>query len=741
MKHPAKHPVPPILVVALGLCLGCRGEVSGKTKPHKPVPRRSAPEKRAPAPPPWRAFTPLDYDLRANFPLAHLWQGGEVADAASYGFVKYLRDQEGRWKVQATEDGRPAAFPFGRQAQLWFPVGPELAGKPLALEVLLKPVGQQRLAVYSGERLLAQQELGGGWQRVRVDLPANLVTDAGFVNVRLYMGRGRAHAGTQTCAALRMVRLGPRQSAPLPDDEAALARALPRTEGDDLVLPDGTGLDYVISPVKGLRLVGTAAGGQLEVQTQVDGESPKRLAAGASLDVSLDALAGKAVRLMLRARGQVRLSRAGILAGMQPPPPPPAARKPRYVIFWLIDALRADKLPFYGRRGNDRPQVKTPHLAAVAREGTVFDPFWAPSNESKAGHASYWTGTYPAVHRVLTHRAKLRDDQLTLAEAFKQQGYATAAYVSNGFISARWNYVQGFDHVTNFIRENKPNDAKAVVDAALPWIDKHAGGPFYLFLGTSDTHVSYRVHPQFIKEYDKGPYHGPFRRYASGKTIGKIKESRRPPPPRERARIEAIYENELAFNDHHFGRLVAQLKKLGIYDQTMFIINSDHGEEFWEHGSCGHGHSLYRELISVPLVLRLSGVFPPGKVTTGHDGTDLLPTVLALLGGRVPEEVQGESLLPFLKPKVAYPRATLASDEAWSYTTRVGPAKVVLRSHVAVDVYDLDKDPAEKRDLFRTHPVLALAGLDPLSLFIGRAKQWRKAVWGAPNNLTRAFPP
>jgi len=614
---------------------------------------------------------------------------------------------------------------------------------------------QQQLTIYVDEQMVAQPVLAGAWQRVRVDLPS---LKPGFALVRLVMRRSRTHAGIRTGAALRLLRIGPRSSAPLPEDEPALARALPRPEGDALVFPDGGGLDYYVTPVSGLRLVGTASA-PLEVLGQIDGQPPRQLARGAGkprsgaersaqdvtartdqLALSLDPFAGQALRLMLRGAKTTRLVGAGLVAA-KPESTPPVIKKPRHVIFWLVDALRADKLDFYDRRGGARPPVKTPNISAMAREGTVFDPFWVTSNESKASHASYWTGTYPAVHNVMTHAAKLRDEHVTLAEAFKQAGYSTGAFVSNGFISRRWNYVQGFDDVVNFIRDNKPNDARAVVDAAIPWVNKHRQGPFYLFLGTSDTHVSYRVHKEFIKDYDPGPYNGPYRRYASGKAMGRIKEARQPPPPRERQRIEAIYENEAAFNDHHFGRLVAHLKRLGVYDQTMFIFNSDHGEEFWEHGSCGHGHSLHQELISVPFVLRYPGVFPAGRVTSGHDGVDLIPTVLQLLGQTSRDEVQGESLLPFAASQGAttYPRAMVASDVAGSYALQVGPAKVVMRSHIAIDVYDESADPAEKRDLYRTHLVLTLAGLDPLALFIRRARTWRKTAWGVPNNLTRGF--
>ena len=747
-----------VVLCPLLLTQGCHREAASKPAPdrsppgaHKPgSPAKPAPTlvARAPTPAPHkgkraRAEAPggprLDYDLRANLPLAHTYRAGVVADAAQVGFVKYTRDLTQRWKLDQREDGRPVAFPPGKQAQLWLPVGPELAGQPLVVEALIKPIRQQRLDLFVNGTKVGEPKLTGGWQQVRLALPGRTVKE-GLAEVRLYFGKRRQRAGIRTCVAIRYARIALASAKAAPMDEAKLAAFLrPAASTTALRLPRGGGLDYYITPVKGLKLVGRAAGGKVAVLLQRDGEQPQALASAAALSVSLDAAAGQAVRLMLRgAGGDVTLDRAGIRGAR--PGARIAAAKPKHVIFWLIDALRADKLEFYDPAGATRPQVKTPNLSAAAAKGVVFDPFWVNSNESKAGHASFFTGTYPAVHGVLSHRAKLRESHLTIAEGFREAGYQTAGFISNGYISKRWNYHQGFQHSVNFIREGKPNDAKAVVKAAIPWINKNKDKPFYLYLGTSDTHVSYRVHKEFIKQYDVGPpYKGPYRRFLAGSSLGKIKKSKRRPSARERARIEAIYENELAYNDKHFGRLVAHLKKLGIDQQTLIIIAADHGEEFWEHGSCGHGNGLNREQVSVPLVLRWPGVLPAGKVVSGHDGVDLQATLLAMLGREQPEEVQGESLLPFVGAQQVYPRAMMASSESGAFALRVGKVKVIARSASAIDAYDLTSDPREQKDVSRRRTVLTLAGLDPLLIFASRAKAWRKRAWGVPNNLLPAF--
>ena len=681
------------------------------------------------------------YDLRANTPLAHVVRGGVVADAAAPGFVKYTRDKSGRWKLGVTEKGRPAALQPGLQANLWLPVDAELAGQALVLEAAFSPTGTKlALDAFVNGKKVGSPSISAGWQNKRIEIPAGVVK-AGINKVRLHFREQVEHGGTRTAAAIRFVRIT-RASAPAaPTDEADVAAALRAYEGDSLVLPDGAGLDYYLTPVKGLRLTGAARGGTAEVWVQLDGKSPTKLGAGDKLDVSLDPVADHAVRLMLRGKGGVVKLDGARIGGAAKAPVNKVAR-PKYVVFWLIDTLRADKLSFYSHPNPHERKVKTPNLDALAKESTVFEPFWVQGNESKASHASLFTGTFPLAHGVYTHEASLAASHTTLAEAFKAAGYQTAGFVSNGYVSEKWNFAQGFDLFVNFIRDGKPNNAKAVLKKALPWIDAHKATPFYLYLGTSDPHVTYRAHKEFIGTYDKGhkSYAGKYVKHLSGGELGKIKTRKSPPSERDRSRIEALYENEVAFNDKHFGALVAHLKTAGLYDDTMIIVSADHGDEFWEHGGCGHGHSLHQELINVPLVVKWPAAFPARKVTVGADGVDLLPTLLHVLAQPVPKDVQGHDLLPFVHAKGAvYPRAVMASQGRGAFALQAGRAKVIFRSEASIQVYDVKEDPAELADVMGKRPVLTLAALDPLSLYLSRGKTWRKRSFGAPNNLSRGF--
>lgn len=681
------------------------------------------------------AFAGEGYDLRANLPLGHTWEAGVIADAAEVGFVKYTRDKQDKWRYQAKAEGRVAALPPGIQANLWLPVGPELSGKALAFEAVIHPFGKdQRLDVFADGKKIGSPKLSGGWQTIRVALPGE--AKEGIIKLRMHFRHSSDQGGYKTAAALRAARLGEASAEALPHEEAALAQRLKRADGGALTLPAGGGLDWYIVPPKASTLKLTADG-ELSVYTQVDGQKPKPLASGKRVSAGLSKLNGQATRLMIRASAAVKLSEAIIESGEVGAAP--KIEKPKYVIFWLIDTLRADKVSFCDIPNTNKRKVKTPHLDALVKESTNFDPFYIQGNESKSSHASLFTGTYPVVHKVYTEKANLSDKHTTIAEAFKKAGYKTQGFCSNGYISEKWNYTQGFDGFENFIRDGKAHNAKAIIKSALPWIDKNIGKSFYLYLGTTDPHVTYRKHKKYIGDYHKADYNGPYNKYISGTELGRLKGLKSPPPKAHQDRIEALYENEIAFNDEYFGQLVAHLKEKGIYDDTMILITGDHGDEFWEHGSCGHGHSVHQELVRVPMIVKYPKVFPAKRVSHGTEAVDLLPTLMELLGQKIPADVQGASWLSRLNAKDLYPEAIIASQGVGAYGLEVGPAKVIMRSEASIEIYDVKADPGELKDLMDKKQVLTFAAMDPMSLFLAHAAQWDKAKWGAPNNLKPAF--
>ena len=170
--------------------------------------------------------------------------------------------------------------------------------------------------------------------------------------------------------------------------------------------------------------------------------------------------------------------------------------------------------------------------------------------------------------------------------------------------------------------------------------------PTYLFLGTIDTHGPWIARKPWIDIYSPGPYHGPFQEFGTAKDLGFKPGSMGCsiiPPPADVERLRAIYDSAVSYHDQQVGRLVAQLKSWGIWDQTMLIITADHGEELFEDGRCGHGGSLRDSLVRVPLLIHDPARFPGGTIVEeGAEGVDLLPTMLAAVGAPAVDDAQGE---------------------------------------------------------------------------------------------------
>ncbi len=690
--------------------------------------------------------TPADgYDLRSNWTLAHIWKDGVVADASQVGFIKYTRDRGQRWKYNQKQDGRVSAFCPGLQANVWLPVNSELAGKDLVVEAMVYPFGSKVDVFLTGEdgkdKKIGSPKLEQGWQIIRVNAGS---LNEGIYKIRLHFDKAPEKAGQKTAAAVRYIRLANASSEKLPLSENELQAALPSIQGDSVNLPANTGLDWYVMPPKGMKLTAQAQG-NVAFSTGLDGKALKALANGSQIDADLDQAGGlssakrsdlnqaRALRVVARSTDGATFS-GKIHGGTSTEP---VIKKPKYIVFWMIDTLRADKLKFSAIPNANGRKVETPSLDALAKDSFVADPYYIQGTESKASHASIWTGTYPTVHKFIADDLKLPSSFETMPELLKKAGYVTRGFSSNGYVSDRWNFQEGFDQLNNFVREEKAHNAKAVFDSAAKWIPEHKDKPFYLYLGTTDPHVTYRQHEDLIQKYDGKSYNGSYKKYISGEELGRLKGKSTPPSERERKRIEALYENEIDFNAIYFGKLVDLLKEQGIWDETLLIVTGDHGDEFWEHGSCGHGHNVHQELVRVPMLLRFPGVFPVKQSTAGFEGVDLLPTLAHLVGAKVPKEVQGRDMLPYMYSDGVYPSAVISAQGVGQHGLQLGNAKAIYSSEASIKIYNTEKDPFEKDDIYGKEMILTLSALDPLILFLSRSTDWHKAMDGAPNNLMR----
>jgi arylsulfatase A-like enzyme len=327
--------------------------------------------------------------------------------------------------------------------------------------------------------------------------------------------------------------------------------------------------------------------------------------------------------------------------------------------------------------------------------------------------------------------------------------------MGNGFIDKFWGFGDGWDFLRNNIHGCKKDDtppcgplgggglsADALLGDAKKVLEKTAK-PLFLYIGTIDSHVSWRAHEPWISKYDSanGPYNGLFVKACLDPQLDKIVLGQMKISERDKTRIIALYDSDVSYNDKVLGELFDELKKLGHADDTMVILTSDHGEELWDHGRIGHGQSLREELVHVPLLIYYPPYFPAGRVVEeGVDVLDILPTITDALGAPTPDGVQGESLIPLAQGVGAgYPRPAIASQYELAHTMRLGAYKLWVGGSGEVKLFDAATDAHEEHDLAQTRNVERRVLTDAMGLWMANRNAWKKRRWGSPSNLLPAF--
>jgi arylsulfatase A-like enzyme len=224
-----------------------------------------------------------------------------------------------------------------------------------------------------------------------------------------------------------------------------------------------------------------------------------------------------------------------------------------------------------------------------------------------------------------------------------------------------------------------------------------------------------------------------------GEDLGKIKGGGLKVDERDKTRIKALYKGEIEFNDQAFGKLRKFLEEEGIWDETMVIVTSDHGDEFWERGSVGHGHSIYQDQVHVPLLVHYPPLFKKQQVEVGVDILDIYPMIIDLLGHERPKKLQGKSFLPIMFGQTGmYPEPAIATQYLLHHTLRLMQWKVYLRRGT-FELYDAVSDPTELKDIKSKHPLASRWTLDAMSQFRAYQGDWDKLSWGVPGNLSADF--
>ncbi len=379
---------------------------------------------------------------------------------------------------------------------------------------------------------------------------------------------------------------------------------------------------------------------------------------------------------------------------------PPEAPRARGVVWLVIDATAADHTSLYGN-----PRATTPRIAAFAEDATVFERAYCQIPWTLGSAASYMTGRYPE-----KREASVAPGQL-LAGFLKQAGVRTAAFSENPYVTAEFGFDEGFDHFAAYFpydeiarspRDYGRVDSARTVDEAIAWITEAASDPFFAYVHLLPPHAPYDAPAPF-----GGTFAAPEGIDGSVPTLMEIRHGKRKASAEDVERLRDLYHENLAFADHQAGRLFDAIEALGLGEDTLVIVASDHGEAFLEHGWLMHGETIYEEVLRVPLVVRFPKAHRGERWRGVVELRQLFPTVCEAMGADCPGGP--ESLATTL--------ARRSADEGVAYAvsaqggklvrTAIGPRwKLALeeRSGRPVALYQLDVDPEEKRNLAALDP-------------------------------------
>ena len=377
----------------------------------------------------------------------------------------------------------------------------------------------------------------------------------------------------------------------------------------------------------------------------------------------------------------------------------------RNVVLISLDTLRADHLGCHGYYRNTSPAVD-----AFARKGVLFQNCFSQAPHTIASHMTLMTSLYPTAHGLsgMENDKRKANSTLTLARFLQDRGYATAAFTGGGRVSASYGFGDGFDvyRETDVLPMDIPgqfNNEEA--DRMFAWVNEHKGGPFFLFFHTYVIHDPYEPKEPYSSLFDPG-YSGPVRQPRElfpSLGRGTVQWSD------EIAHMVALYDGGIRQADDFLGVFFAYLREAGVWDSSIIVLMSDHGEEFLEHGGFLHV-LLHGEIIKVPLIIVAPGLILPGeKVDAQVRLIDVFPTIIDLLGETPPDFLQGESLAPLMHgngpnrrvfaefgapPK----RRRSLSQDGWKLIEDMHEGKTTTT------LFNIEDDPDEQHDVAPQHP-------------------------------------
>jgi arylsulfatase A-like enzyme/Tfp pilus assembly protein PilF len=346
-----------------------------------------------------------------------------------------------------------------------------------------------------------------------------------------------------------------------------------------------------------------------------------------------------------------------------------AAGKPNIILITL-DSTRADRMGFLGSHS-----ALTPNLDSVARQGIIFEHAYAQAPLTVVSHATILTGTYPQTHQVSELGSPLATGLPYLPDLLHAHGYRTAAFVGSVLLDPRNGSAPGFDRGFDLydagFQQSSGGGGKQLVERrgdqvvarATKWLSDNTRGPFFLWVHLYDPHAPYR------RSYDRA----------------------------------------VATADAALGKLIAVLRAQKLFEDSVLVVASDHGEGLGAHGEDMHGIFLYDETIHVPLLVKLPQNQMAGKRVKGRVRlVDVAPTVLEVAGVPVPSQMQGQSLLRIARTnpdadQSAYARSDFPQQAfGWSSLESWRAGKYLYIRAPKPELYDVSADPQATKNLAQT---------------------------------------
>jgi arylsulfatase A-like enzyme len=416
------------------------------------------------------------------------------------------------------------------------------------------------------------------------------------------------------------------------------------------------------------------------------------------------------------------------------------------ILLIAVDSLRADHMSCYGYH-----RLTTPHLDDFALEGALFEQTFSAHIPTTPAYASMLTGCdcFGTEVVALRHKGGLKSDLRTLPEILREAGYNTTCVGFSGNPASR-----GFDTYLDYPawgswEEGRSPKAEKLNAVAQPEIDRLAGEgkPFFMMVRHMDPHAPYLPPAPFERMFYHGDERDPANRSMEPvldfRPFADFFRSWMPPGVTDKEYVIAQYDGAIAYMDSCIRGILQQLEDLGILDETIVVLNGDHGETLYEHECWFDHHGLYEPTLTVPLIIRYPELIPAGARVSGfNQHKDLVPTLLEMTGLSVPDTFDGRSLLPLVVGEEATHESEIYLTECtWmrKHGWRTPEWKLIVALEPdfhfkpEIELYNLVQDSGEERNLAAELPEVVAFLQGRMNAFISR----RERETGVSNPMHR----